>query len=58
MDEVVGELKTIREEQTLQSHKLSEHEDRIEKLSLTLAVFFCFQNNTASYLRFAKLFQD
>jgi len=31
MDEVVGELKTIREEQTLQSHKLSEHEDRIEK---------------------------
>lgn len=32
MDEVVGELKAIREEQPLQSHKLSEHEDRIEKI--------------------------
>ena len=31
MDEVVGELKTIREEQTVQSHQLSDHEDRIRK---------------------------
>jgi hypothetical protein len=27
----MGELKTIREEQTLQSQHLSDHEDRIEK---------------------------
>jgi predicted nuclease with TOPRIM domain len=32
MDEVMGELKTIREEQAVQSHQLSNHEDRIEKL--------------------------
>jgi hypothetical protein len=31
IDDVMGELKAIREEQPLQSHKLSEHEDRIEK---------------------------
>jgi len=29
MDEVMGELKTIREEQTVQGHRLSDHEDRI-----------------------------
>lgn len=29
MDEVMGELKAIREEQPLQSHRLSNHEDRI-----------------------------
>lgn len=29
MDEVIGELKAIREEQPLQSHRLSNHEDRI-----------------------------
>ena len=33
MDEVMGELKTIREEQALQSQHLSDHDDRIEKKS-------------------------
>lgn len=32
MDEVMGELKSIREEQTVQNHQVSDHEDRIEKL--------------------------
>jgi len=32
MDEVVGELKTAREEQTIITHKLSDHEDRITVL--------------------------
>src|SRR5215208_6983876 len=32
MDEVMGELKTVREEQTLLSHRVSDHEDRIEKI--------------------------
>ena len=32
MDEVMGELKAIREEQTVQSHQLSGHADRITKL--------------------------
>ncbi len=32
MDEVMGELKAIREEQTAQSGVLSNHSDRIEKL--------------------------
>ena len=32
MDEVMGELKTIREEQALQSQHLSDHDDRIEKI--------------------------
>jgi predicted nuclease with TOPRIM domain len=36
MDEVMGELKTIREEQTLISHKVSNHEDRIEKIETHL----------------------
>jgi hypothetical protein len=35
MDEVMGELKTIREEQSLQSQHLSDHDDRIEKSSPT-----------------------
>jgi len=30
MDEVIGELKAIREELPLINHKLSDHEDRIE----------------------------
>jgi hypothetical protein len=38
MDEVMGELKAIREEQPLQSHKLSEHEDRIEKIESHLGI--------------------
>lgn len=32
MDEVMGELKTIREEQSLLSHRRSNHEDRIVKI--------------------------
>ena len=36
MDEVVGELKTIREEQTLVSHRVSDHEDRIQKIETHL----------------------
>lgn len=38
MDEVVGELKAIREEQPLQSHKLSDHEDRITTLEEKLQI--------------------
>ncbi len=32
MDEVVGELKTAREEQTVLSHQVSNHEDRLKTL--------------------------
>lgn len=32
MDEAMGELKAIRDEQTVQSQHLSDHEDRIEKM--------------------------
>jgi hypothetical protein len=32
MDEVMGELKDIGEEQAVQSHQLSDHSDRIEKI--------------------------
>jgi len=38
MDEVMGELKTIREEQTLQSQHLSDHDDRIEKVESHLGI--------------------
>lgn len=38
MDEVVGELKAIREEQPLISQKLSEHSDRIEKIEEKLQI--------------------
>ena len=38
MDEVMGELKTIREEQTVQSHQLSDHEDRIHKVESQLGI--------------------
>ena len=38
MDEVMGELKAIREEQTVQSHQLSDHEDRIEKVESHLGM--------------------
>ena len=38
MDEVMGELKTIREEQTLLSHRVSDHEDRIEKIESHLDI--------------------
>jgi hypothetical protein len=40
MDEVVGELKTTREEQTVQSHQLSDHEDRIEKTETKLGIAY------------------
>jgi hypothetical protein len=38
MDEVMGELKTTREEQTIQSHQLSDHEDRVEKIETKLGI--------------------
>lgn len=38
MDEVMGELKAIREEQPLQSHRLSNHEDRITVLEKKLQI--------------------
>jgi hypothetical protein len=38
MDEVMGELKAIREEQPLQSHKLSDQEDRIQKIEAHLGI--------------------
>ena len=38
MDEVVGELKASREEQTLLSHRVSDHEDRIEKIESNLRI--------------------
>ena len=36
MDEVMGELKTSREEQIMLSHQVSGHEDRIEKIETHL----------------------
>ena len=38
MDEVMGELKTIREEQAVQSQQLSDHDDRIEKIESHLGI--------------------
>jgi hypothetical protein len=38
MDEVMGELKSIREEQAVQSQHLSDHEDRIEKIENHLGI--------------------
>ena len=38
MDEVMGELKTIREEQTLQSQHLSDHDDKIQKIQSRLGI--------------------
>ena len=38
MDEVMGELKTIREEQVLQGQHLSDHDDRIEKIEDHLGI--------------------
>lgn len=32
MDEVMGELKTVREEQTVLSHQVSNHENRLRTL--------------------------
>jgi len=38
MDEVMGELKTIREEQALQSQHLSDHDDKIQKIQSRLGI--------------------
>lgn len=38
MDEVMGELKTIREEVSATSHRLENHEDRIEKIESHLGL--------------------
>ena len=38
MDEAMGELKNNREEQTLLSHKVSNHEDRVEKIESHLGM--------------------
>ena len=38
MDEVMGELKTIREEQALQSQHLSDHDDRTDKIEDHLGI--------------------
>ena len=36
MDEVMGELKAIREEITVLGHQVSEHDDRIDKIESDL----------------------
>jgi hypothetical protein len=38
MDEVMGKLKTIRAEQTLQSQHRSDHDDRLEKIEDHLGI--------------------
>jgi hypothetical protein len=38
MDEVMGELKAIREEQAVQGQHLSDHEDRIQKIESHLGM--------------------
>ncbi|HEX6269726.1 MAG TPA: hypothetical protein VFZ43_05795 [Anaerolineales bacterium] len=38
MDQVMEELKAIREEQAVQSQHLSDHEDRIEKIESHLSI--------------------
>jgi hypothetical protein len=38
MDEVMGGLKTIREEQAVQGHQLSDHAARIEKIESHLGM--------------------
>ena len=38
MDEVMGELKSIREEQTLVRDRVADHEDRIEKIESHLSL--------------------
>ncbi len=38
MDEVMGELKTIREEQAVLSHQVSDHDDRILKIESHLDI--------------------
>jgi hypothetical protein len=36
MDKVMGELKAIREEVTVLSHQVSEHDDRLDKIESAL----------------------
>jgi len=38
MDEVMGELKTIREEHSVQGQHLSDHDDRIQKIEDHLGI--------------------
>ena len=38
MDEVIGELKTIREESLVLSHQVSNHEDRITRIEDKLSI--------------------
>ena len=38
MDEVVSELKAVREEQSVLSHQVSDHADRLEKVENHLGV--------------------
>ena len=38
MDEIMGELKAIREELPVQSHRLSNHEDRLQKIESRLGM--------------------
>jgi len=38
MDEVMGELKTVREEQAVQSHQLSDHAGRLDKIESQLGL--------------------
>ena len=38
MDKVMGELKAIREEQAVQSHQLSDHSDRIDRIESRLDI--------------------
>ena len=38
MDELMGELKAIREEQAVQSHQLSDHGDRIDRIESRLDI--------------------
>ena len=40
MDEVIGELKAMREEHTVLSSQVSDHEDRITKLEESTSVTF------------------
>ena len=46
MDEVMGELKAIREELPIQSHRLSKHEDRFQKIEAHLGMSWLLHNQT------------
>jgi len=38
MDDVMGELKAVREEQSVLSHQVSDHEDRLQKVESNLGI--------------------